>query len=131
LLTATRNEFFVDVLVLGILFGLFCYNLFLAASTRSRIYVFYLLYLVSMFMYIMTAEGYARYYLFPPEFFLATKGSMLFSYAAVITGAFFAFDLYDTKRGFPVLDRCTKACIAVLAASAVANVLTGKAVFYT
>jgi signal transduction histidine kinase/DNA-binding NarL/FixJ family response regulator len=130
LLKSTRDELFVDVLALGILIGLFCYNLFLAASTRSRFYVFYLLYLVSMFMYIMCSEGYARYYLFPPDFFLATKGSMLFSYCAVVCGAFFAFSLYGTARQFPVLDALTKACIALLAACAASNVLTGRALFY-
>jgi signal transduction histidine kinase/DNA-binding NarL/FixJ family response regulator len=130
LLRTTRDEFFVDVLVLGILFGLFCYNLFLAVSTRSRFYVFYLLYLTSMFLYIMCSEGYARYYLFPPGFFLATKGSMLFSYCAVVCGAFFAFSLYDTARNYPVLDRITKACIGLLALCATFNVFTRRAVFY-
>ena len=91
----------------GIFYGMilvFCfYNLLMFAAVRERHYLYYILYLVSIGLYEMSADGIAYQYLWPNavEWNQYAAGFML--YFASTFALFFAASLLNLRKQYPKL----------------------------
>lgn len=89
----------------GIFYGMilvFCfYNLLMFAAVRERHYIFYILYLICIGLYEMSADGIAYQYLWPSavEWNQYAAGFML--YLASTFALFFASSLLNLKKELP------------------------------
>lgn len=112
LLVLRTSEFFINYALdeyffFGIFYGMilvFCfYNLLMFAAVRERHYVYYILYLVSIGLYEMSADGIAYQYLWPyaVEWNQYAVGFMLY-FASTFT-LFFAASILNLQARYPHL----------------------------
>ena len=105
-------DYFVDYALdeyffFGIFYGMilvFCfYNLLMFAAVRERHYIYYILYLLSIGLYEMSADGIAFQYLWPDavEWNQYAAGFML--YFASTFALFFAASILNLRRRYPGL----------------------------
>lgn len=93
----------------GIFYGMilvFCfYNLLMFAAVREKHYIYYILYLVSIGLYEMSADGIAYQYLWPDaiDWNQYAPGFML--YFASTSALLFASSLLNLRRQYPSLMR--------------------------
>ena len=112
LLVLRTSDYFVNYALdeyffFGIFYGMilvFCfYNLLMFAAVRERHYIYYILYLLSIGLYEMSADGIAYQYLWPNavEWNQYAAGFML--YFASTAALFFASSLLNLKKQYPKL----------------------------
>ena len=114
LLVLRTSDFFIhyaldEYFFFGIFYGMilvFCfYNLLMFAAVRERHYLYYILYLLSIGLYEMSADGIAYQYLWPRavEWNQYAAGFML--YFASTFALFFAASILNLREGYPRLFR--------------------------
>lgn len=112
LLVLRTSDYFVNYALdeyffFGIFYGMilvFCfYNLLMFAAVRERHYIYYILYLISIGLYEMSADGIAYQYLWPAavEWNQYAAGFML--YLASTFALFFAASLLNLRKQHPKL----------------------------
>lgn len=112
LLVLRTSEFFINYALdeyffFGIFYGMilvFCfYNLLMYAAVRERHYLYYILYLLSIGLYEMSADGIAFQYLWPAavEWNQYAAGFML--YFASTFALFFAASILNLRKQYPKL----------------------------
>lgn len=88
----------------GIFYGMilvFCfYNLLMFAAVREKHYIFYVLYLLSIGLYEMSADGIAYQYLWPREIVWNQYAAGLMLYFASTAALFFASALLNLKNTY-------------------------------
>ena len=99
------DEYFFFGIFYGMILVFSFYNLLMFAAVRERPYVFYILYLLSIGLYEMSADGIAYQYLWPNavEWNQYAAGFML--YCASTFALFFASTLLNLRRQYPKLLR--------------------------
>ena len=102
----------------GVLFGLFCYNLFLFVSLREATYAWYLLYNLSLGLFSASFDG-LLFKLLPGHVALESAGIYLLMYLSCLVSIQFSRGYLYTRRDFPRLDRFLRglllACVVLLA----------------
>jgi two-component system, sensor histidine kinase LadS len=112
LLVMRTTDYFINYALdeyffFGIFYGMilvFCfYNLLMFAAVRERHYLYYILYLISIGLYEMSADGIAYQYLWPTsvEWNQYAAGFMLF--LASTCALFFASSLLNLRKRYPWL----------------------------
>lgn len=93
----------------GIFYGMilvFCfYNLLMFAAVRERHYIYYILYLLSIGLYEMSADGIAYQYLWPNAIEWNQYAPGLMLYLASTTALLFASAVLNLRRQYPSLMR--------------------------
>lgn len=91
----------------GIFYGMilvFCfYNLLMFVAVRERLYIFYILYLISIGLYEMSADGIAYQYLWPEAVEWNQYAAGLMLYLASTFALFFASSLLNLREEHPRL----------------------------
>lgn len=91
----------------GIFYGMilvFCfYNLLMFAAVREQLYIFYILYLISIGLYEMSADGIAYQYLWPSAVNWNQYAAGVMLYLASTFALFFAGSLLNLRRAHPAL----------------------------
>lgn len=114
LVVLRTSEYFINYALdeyffFGIFYGMilvFCfYNLLMFAAVRERQYIYYILYLLSIGLYEMSADGIAYQYLWPDavEWNQYSAGFML--YLASTSALFFASSILNLRKDHPALLR--------------------------
>lgn len=114
LVVLRTSEYFINYALdeyffFGIFYGMilvFCfYNLLMFAAVRERHYIYYILYLLSIGLYEMSADGIAFQYLWPAavEWNQYSAGFML--YLASTSALFFASSILNLRKDHPALMR--------------------------
>ncbi len=102
----------------GVLFGLFCYNLFLFVSLREATYAWYLLYNLSLGLFSASFDG-LLFRLLPGYVALESASIYLLMYLSCLVSIQFSRGYLYTRRDFPRLDRVLRglllACVVLLA----------------
>ncbi len=101
---ATESQMSISGLFYGLLFGLFCYNLFLFVSLRERVYFWYLTYSVSIAMMGASFDGLLFKFL-PDSVALQSVGIYIALFACGISSLQFSRFFLHTPQYFPRIDR--------------------------
>ena len=92
-------------LLIGLLFVMIFYNLFVYISTRDISYLWYVLYITFIGLTQTSLSGYTYKYLFQDAPYLFNKGIVIFPALAGITGMFFVKTFLRTKERTPRIDK--------------------------
>jgi len=99
----TRN------LILGFYYGLLIIviiiNLFYYFNMKDKSYLFYILYLISLFMFLFIRDGFAYKYLWQNSPLWNNISIVFFSMSSVITVLLMVRITLHTKKNFPVIDK--------------------------
>ena len=102
-LTAIERQMLVSGLFYGLLFGLFCYNLFLFVSLRERVYFWYLAYSISIAMMGASYDG-LLFTLLPGSVAFQSVGIYIAMFACGIASLQFSRSFLHTAEFFPRID---------------------------
>ena len=112
LIVLRTSEFFINYALdeyffFGIFYGMilvFCfYNLLMFAAVRERHYLYYILYLLSIGLYEMSADGIAFQYLWPAAVGWNQYAAGFMLYCASTFTLIFAASILNLKKQFPKL----------------------------
>lgn len=112
LLVLRTTDYFVNYALdeyffFGIFYGMilvFCfYNLLMFAAVRERHYLYYILYLLSIGLYEMSADGIAYQYLWPAAVEWNQRAAGFMLYFASTFALFFAASLLNLRNQYPKL----------------------------
>lgn len=120
--SATEASFVIGLLALGVLFGLFWYTVFLALSTKERIF-FYFSVIMGLLVVLQTFSTYDRFL-----FRLTYNRVTLVTHLLFITFLLFFERLFDLKSHAPVLSAFNRVSLWILAGFTVLFLLL-KALF--
>lgn len=121
LIVLRTSEFFINYALdeyffFGIFYGMilvFCfYNLLMFAAVRERHYLYYILYLLSIGLYEMSADGIAFQYLWPSAVAWNQYAAGFMLYCASTFALVFAASILNLKTQFPKLFRLLVAAFA-------------------
>lgn len=121
LIVLRTSEFFINYALdeyffFGIFYGMilvFCfYNLLMFAAVRERHYLYYILYLLSIGLYEMSADGIAYQYLWPTAVAWNQHAAGLMLYLASTFALLFAASILNLRRQHPGLLRLIVAAFA-------------------
>lgn len=99
----------------GVLFAMFCYNLFLFVSLREPAYFWYLIYNLNVGLFALAFDGLLIKWL-PDDSAISTVGIYLLMFSHCLVAIQFSRHFLHTREHFPRLDRGL--CLALLAAFA-------------
>ena len=111
--------------ILGIAFGVFLVlilsNTALSIALRSKLFLYYVFFLISFLAYQMSLTGLSAKYLFPFSPYLSFNSTLIFCGLAMFAGLIFSRSFLNTKKYMPVFD---KVGIVLMGLSLVAAIST-------
>lgn len=91
----------------GVLFAMFCYNLFLFITLRERTYFWYLVYGLNVALFASSFDG-ILFKQLPNLLYLQTVGIYVLMYLHCLSAAQFSRHFLNTPQHFPALDRALR-----------------------
>ncbi len=101
---ATHEYFFLTIFY-GIILAMFVYNLFLYISLRDKVYLYYLLYVISIGLYSLDRDGMGYQFIWPyaPSLNLFMEDFSLT--CMVVFALLYAKKFINTEKRIPLLDK--------------------------
>lgn len=99
----------------GIALALACYNFMLFTALRDKTYLFYSLFIVTLFLFYASVDGYA-YYIWPDNAGWQSKAHIYFIYLALVLGTEFSRQFLSITDNQRLLSRHIKTLIGVCVA---------------
>ncbi|AYC33603.1 hybrid sensor histidine kinase/response regulator [Pseudomonas cavernae] len=112
----------------GVLFAMFCYNLFLFFSLREPSYFWYLVYILNIGLLAASFDG-LLFQLLPDQIALQSFGINLFMYLHCLAALQFSRHFLHTQRFIPRLDRPLQLLMLLVLACALTAPLVGLRVW--
>ncbi|MEB2326243.1 MAG: ATP-binding protein [Pseudomonas sp.] len=106
----------------GVLFAMFCYNLFLFVSLREPAYFWYLIYNLNVGLFALAFDGLLIKWL-PDNSAISTFGIYLLMYSHCLVAIQFSRHFLHTREHFPHLDRGLRVALLAAFASLASGVL--------
>jgi signal transduction histidine kinase len=98
-------------LLLGIYYGIILimllYNFFIYFTVKDKVYMYYVVYMFSLFLIQVTLEGYGFAYFWPNVTWLSENSFFIFTALVNITGVEFVKQFLHTKENLPRLGRAS------------------------
>lgn len=108
-ISASSSAFAIGLLALGLLLGLLAYNLFLAFSTREKMFVYFSV-IVGLLVILQTFSAYERFI-----FYLTYNRVTVITHLLFITFLLFFEDFFSLRAHKPGLSKFNRASIYIIA----------------
>jgi signal transduction histidine kinase len=99
------SEYFLLTIFYGIIMAMFIYNLFLYISIKDRVYLYYLLYIISIGIYSLDRDGMGFQFLWSAAPGLNPYLEDLSLTGMVIFSLLYAKTFINTKKSMPLIDK--------------------------